>query len=228
MLDGGRRRGERSARHHERSARRRIAWWITAGAAWLVVTGLLLAALDVPPVDAWPTGHRLRTAVLELDARWAEAVNEAAANGLGLVRLEPDHVAAWLNRLVEADPADPAISVALKQGTAEVRYRLRGRFGIRPVLTLSIRPSLLGSELFLALDRASLGRCPLPLTLWRIAVQRAAGESGWAVRNGAVGYEWPVEVTVGASPVEIGGITCAEGVLEVSLCAVRQTVDAGR
>ncbi len=231
VQDGAYLSGERSARHQERRRRRRFTWWLVAGGAWGLLLCLVLAAIDQPSTVAWPTGHQLRTAQLELDARWAAAVAEAGADGLGLARLESNHVAALLNRLVGADPADPEIGVSLRQGVAEVRCRLRGPLGVRPVLTLTVRPSLLGDSLFCAVDGVRLGRCPLPLALWHMAMRHLASPveaHGWSTREGVIGYVWPARGAAGSGSIEIQGLTCSEGLLEVTLCEVRQPVDAGR
>lgn len=209
----------RSDRHRQSAGRRQAVFVIFAGLAMLAVAVTLILMLTGPAGLAWPSAHVLQTAALQVPALWDQAAADAAAMGEAALILSDDHVAAWLNHLVEADVADPRLTVASLTGTVTLYYRLRLAFDLRPVASLRLRPTMLDDVVFCAVEGAWIGRCPVPAAMWRPLLARGgqATTPGWIDADGTLGYAWPAQLAAPAGTVIIGDIAAAPGQLSLTL-----------
>lgn len=189
----------------------------------LAVAIALILMLTSPAGMAWPSAHVLQTAALQVPAQWDQAAADATAMGEADLILTDDHVAAWLNRLVDADVADPRLAVASMSGTVTLYYRMRLAFDLRPVVSLRLRPSMLEDAVFCTIEGAWIGRCPVPAALWQSLLVRGDRSTtpGWIDADGALGYAWPAQLANPAGTVIIRNIVATPGQLTLTLMGPR-------
>lgn len=219
----GRRSHARSDRHRQSAGRRQSVFVIFAGLAMLAVATALILMLTSPVGVAWPSAHVLQTAALQVPALWDQAAADATAMGEADLILSDNHVAAWLNRLVDADVADPRLAVASLAGTVTLYYRMRLAFDLRPVVSLRLRPSLLEDAVLCTVEGAWIGRCPVPAALWQSLLVRGDRSTapGWIDTDGALGYAWPIQLAAPAGTVIIRDIAATPGQLALTLTGPR-------
>jgi len=214
----------RAGRHYQRAKRQRRVFWLAAACCWLVSAAVAVAVLAPDPSAKWLEPAELRIAGRDLDRMLDTAAAGGYVGGELVLDMSERHLAAWANRGLGWVDGPAEVAIRLRPGGAAAIFRLALPAGLETTLTAQLRVSLLGDRVFYAIGRMSLGRLPIPASVWRRAARDAlAGAvvpgtvAGWAYHGTQFGYAYPALLRQQETLLEVTEVWLLEGRVEVLL-----------
>jgi|GEM_PF-1799360 len=212
-------RGDRWAR---RAETRRARLWVLATLIWALVVAATASVLAPDPAGNWLTAAQLAPLAEQLVPLAATAVAGAVSAGQANLVVNEGHLSALVHGALAGQGPIEAAAVRILSDRVLLVLRVRLAGNVTTTMSMLLAPSLVGEALFLSVQRAWLGRCPLPTVAWRWAVQGWAGSGaieglGWTEVAGRVGYRWDAAMWAGDDIARIREVYCTGGRVEILL-----------